>query len=187
MSRATLGDLVEDYLRLQLGYGEEIVVNHGDNLLYDVDETENLEKKLSELGIKDDSFLTVIDDDEENPRVNLVLNVQESTAVEDMPIRSLDINPVSNGNAPSSPIPRRKKSAVPQSNGFNGHDASKPATSNGNGNISAPSSGKRTVSQAFDGDDAPASKKTKVQSNGQDDGPIELDGTDDGAILISDD
>jgi ubiquitin-like 1-activating enzyme E1 B len=51
MSRATLGDLVEDFLRLQLGYGEEIVVNHGDNLLYDVDETENLEKKLSELGM----------------------------------------------------------------------------------------------------------------------------------------
>jgi len=31
------------------------------------------------------------------------------------------------------------------------------------------------------------SKKAKVQSNGQDDGPIELDGTDDGAILIDDD
>jgi hypothetical protein len=51
MSRATLGDLVEDFLKMELGYGEEIVVNHGNNLLYDVDETENLGKKLSELGM----------------------------------------------------------------------------------------------------------------------------------------
>jgi len=98
MSRATLNDLVEDFLRLELGYGEEIVVNHGDSLLYDVEETDNLTKKLGELGtslrimfyfytnlhitgIKSDSFLTVIDEDDENPkgpRVNLVLSVQES-------------------------------------------------------------------------------------------------------------
>jgi ubiquitin-like 1-activating enzyme E1 B len=51
MSRATLNDLVEDFLRLQLGYGEEFVVNHENNLLYDVEETDNLGKKLSELGI----------------------------------------------------------------------------------------------------------------------------------------
>jgi ubiquitin-like 1-activating enzyme E1 B len=51
MSRATLKDLVEDFLKLELGYGEEIVVNHGDNLLYDQDETENLARKLSELGM----------------------------------------------------------------------------------------------------------------------------------------
>ncbi len=98
MSRATLGDLVEDFLKMELGYSEEIVVNHGNNLLYDVDETENLSKKLSELGIiclgltllsllifclgiKGDSFLTILDDADENPRgprVNLILNVQES-------------------------------------------------------------------------------------------------------------
>lgn len=29
-------------------------------------------------GIKGDSFLTIIDEDDENPRVNLILNVQES-------------------------------------------------------------------------------------------------------------
>lgn len=50
MARATLGDLVEDFLRLQLEYGEEIVINHGSDLLYDVEETDNLGKKLSELG-----------------------------------------------------------------------------------------------------------------------------------------
>ncbi len=77
MSRATLQDLVEDFLRLELGYGEEFVVNNEIGTLYDVEETENLEKKLSELGIKGDSFLTVIDEDDD-PRVNLVINVQES-------------------------------------------------------------------------------------------------------------
>lgn len=50
MSRATLHDLVEDFLKLELGYGVEIAVNHGNDLLYDPDETENLTKKLTELG-----------------------------------------------------------------------------------------------------------------------------------------
>ena len=51
MSRATLNDLVEGLLREELKYGEDIVVNHGSNLLYDIDETDQLDKKLSELGI----------------------------------------------------------------------------------------------------------------------------------------
>jgi len=50
MSRATLNDLVEDFLRLELGYGEEFVVSNEVGTLYDVEETENLGKKLSELG-----------------------------------------------------------------------------------------------------------------------------------------
>lgn len=50
MSKATLSDLVEGFLRLELGYGEEIVVNHGDALLYDVEETDNLSKKFTALG-----------------------------------------------------------------------------------------------------------------------------------------
>ena len=38
-------------MKLELGYGEkEFVVNNDVGILYDVDETENLEKKLSELG-----------------------------------------------------------------------------------------------------------------------------------------
>ena len=50
-SKATLGDLVEKFVKLQLGYGErEFAVNSEAGLLYDPDETDNLEKKLSELG-----------------------------------------------------------------------------------------------------------------------------------------
>lgn len=51
MSRATLNDLVEDILRSQLEYGDgEFTINNDEGILYDVDETENLSKKLSELG-----------------------------------------------------------------------------------------------------------------------------------------
>ena len=51
-SRATLGDLVEQFVKLQLGYGErEFAVNSEAGLLYDPDETDNLARKLSELGV----------------------------------------------------------------------------------------------------------------------------------------
>ncbi|KAI9657801.1 MAG: E1 ubiquitin-activating protein uba2 [Trizodia sp. TS-e1964] len=78
-SRATLHDLVEDFLRLELGYGEEFSVNNEVGTLYDPEDNENLPKMLSELGIKGDSFLTIIDDDEENPRVNLVLSITDKS------------------------------------------------------------------------------------------------------------
>jgi ubiquitin-like 1-activating enzyme E1 B len=51
MTRATLNDLVEDFLRLGLSYGEEFTVNNEVGVLYDVEETDNLEKKLSDLGM----------------------------------------------------------------------------------------------------------------------------------------
>jgi ubiquitin-like 1-activating enzyme E1 B len=73
--RATLNDLVEDVLRLQLGYGEELTVNNEVGIVYDPDLDDNLPKKFSELGIKEDSFLTIIDDDDNEPRVNLQLSI----------------------------------------------------------------------------------------------------------------
>ena len=75
--RAVLKDLVEDVLKDQLQYGEEFSVNSEAGMLYDPDLDDNLSKKLADLGIKADSFLTVIDDDEENPRVNLSLSISE--------------------------------------------------------------------------------------------------------------
>lgn len=52
MSRATLNDLVEDFVRLGLGYGErDFIVNSEAGLLYDVEETDNLPRKLSDLGM----------------------------------------------------------------------------------------------------------------------------------------
>ncbi len=51
LTRATLGDLIDGFLKLELGYGDkEISVSNEVGILYDPDETENLGKKLSELG-----------------------------------------------------------------------------------------------------------------------------------------
>ncbi|KAF7861815.1 hypothetical protein EAF04_007697 [Stromatinia cepivora] len=215
MSRATLGDLVGGFLKLQLGYGEEFVVNNESGLLYDVEETGNLDKKLSELGIKGDTFLTVIDEDDENPkgpRVNLVLNVQESdTTMEDAPIKSLDIHTSSlipaapllteepTSITPESPIPRRKK-PVPEpeptvstnGNTTNGHV--KTATGEELQNTNADGVKKRTASDALGNDVSPTSKRPKPSSSSGDmsmaalnDGIIVLDDANDGAIMIDDD
>ena len=82
-TRATLNDLVEDVLRLQLGYGEELTINNEVGTVYDPDLDDNLGKKFEDLGIKDESFLTVIDDEEENPRVNLQFVVSSKALPED--------------------------------------------------------------------------------------------------------
>ncbi|PQE30976.1 ubiquitin-activating enzyme E1 protein [Rutstroemia sp. NJR-2017a WRK4] len=202
LSRATLNDLVEDVLKSQLGYGEEIAINSESGLLYDIEETDNLSKKLSELGIKKDTFLTVIDEDDEHPvgpRVNLVLTVQESdTPMEDKPVKNLDLLPspqdAPSAESPSSPIPRRKKPApepAPESNGTNGHSQQAPdgdvsasdPLANGNGLK------KRTLSDAL-GDETSSTSKRQKPTNGSaaaDDGIIVLDDANDGAILIDDD
>ena len=75
--RATLNNLVDDVLRKQLGYSEEIMINNEVGTIYDPDLEDNLPKKFSELGVKADSFVTIIDDEDENPRVNLSLSISE--------------------------------------------------------------------------------------------------------------
>lgn len=210
MSRATLNDLVEGFLKLQLGYGEEFVVNNESGLLYDVEETENLDKKLSELGIKGDTFLTVIDEDDENPkgpRVNLVLNVQESnTAMEDSPIKSLDIQVNSSiptvpivseeptATSPESPIPRRKK-PIPEPESTeptNGHTKSLTAEVLQNGHSNGVK--KRPASDLLEHDLPSNLKRSKMDPPGSanlsmdtlNDGIIVLDDANDGAIVIDD-
>lgn len=76
-NRATLENLVQDVLRLKLGYGEELMINSEAGTIYDPDLEDNLPKKFSELGVKSDSFITIIDDEDENPRVNLSLSISE--------------------------------------------------------------------------------------------------------------
>lgn len=71
-ARATLQDLVEGVLRLELGYGEELSVLNNSEVIYDPDLEDNLAKKLSDFDLRKDSFVTVIDDEDE-PRVNVEL------------------------------------------------------------------------------------------------------------------
>lgn len=74
--RATVNDLVEGILRLKLGYGEEVSLSNELGTFYDPDLEDNLPKKLADLGAKDGSFITVVDEEDEEPRVNLELLVK---------------------------------------------------------------------------------------------------------------
>lgn len=82
IEKATLKDLVQDVLRMKLGYGEELTVLSDAGLVYDPDLEDNLEKKLSDLGIGDASFILVKDEEDENPRMDFQL-VIESKKLED--------------------------------------------------------------------------------------------------------
>jgi ubiquitin-like 1-activating enzyme E1 B len=70
---ATLEHLVHDVLQTELGYGEDLIVTIGDTLLYDQDFTDDLTKKLFDIGIKNDSFVTVKDENEPDTRLDLEL------------------------------------------------------------------------------------------------------------------
>ncbi|KAJ5256884.1 Ubiquitin-activating enzyme E1-like [Penicillium angulare] len=78
---ATLNNIVEDVLRLELGYGEEISILKDSALIYDPELEENLSKKLSELGFTNGTSITVVDEDDEDqdPRANLELFIIERT------------------------------------------------------------------------------------------------------------
>lgn len=75
MSRATLDDLVHGLLQGQLGYTAELSVSSDAGILYDPELEDNLPRKLSDLGVAHDSFLTVVDEEDEDARVNVLLAV----------------------------------------------------------------------------------------------------------------
>lgn len=87
-ARATLNDLVEGVLKPELGYGDDFSINNEVGTLYDPELDDNLPKKFGDLGIKNESLLTVIDDEDENPRVNLSLSVTEKYALQSTIIAS---------------------------------------------------------------------------------------------------
>lgn len=127
LSRATLKDLVDDFLRVQLGYGnKELSVSTEAGLLYDPDETENLNKKLSELGIKSDTFVTVTDEDDEEPLVNVLLNVQQSKEEQpDQPVKALSEE---KPEIPKKPKPASRASELKtKAIGTNGVDPDPPS------------------------------------------------------------
>lgn len=166
-SRATLNDLVEDLLRLQLGYGEEFSVNSEAGILYDPEEDQNLQKTFSELGLKTDTFITVIDEADEDAKVNLVLSITEKPLEKDMkPIHLSE----------KLKIATRSKVEAPAE--ANGHIH--PVA---NGVIN----GKRK--RGADDDELEAnvaSKRGKVAAIADDD-IVMVEDADDGAIVIDDD
>ncbi|MCJ1472527.1 E1 ubiquitin-activating protein uba2 [Lambiella insularis] len=186
-SRATLNDLVEDVLKLQLGYGDEFSVNNEVGMLYDPELDDNLPKKLSDLGIGADSFLTVIDDDDDEPRVNLTLAVSEEWASHTwhVGISSADMDRTL--PEPSKPILIKEKVVIarkPKANGapaVNGH-ADRSATLH-NGLTKRKRSPEQSINEQDQG-----SKRGKIdQTKTTDDDLVFVEENGSGAIVIDDD
>jgi ubiquitin-like 1-activating enzyme E1 B len=83
---ATVNDLVDGVLRMELGYGKDISIAISGQVIYepclDPDDNleDNLEKKLSNWGIGQNSFLKVSDeniDDEKDTRVDIEIIIIE--------------------------------------------------------------------------------------------------------------
>ncbi|KAM3437492.1 hypothetical protein NHJ13734_004616 [Beauveria thailandica] len=168
LSRATLGDIIEGYLKEDLGLGDrEISVNNDVGILYDFDETDNLPRKLTELGIRNGSFLTIMDDSDEDTLVNIVLDIEE---------RALDATekPYKAVLEGKPDIARKPKKAFsPETNG----------TSMTNGTVHA--EGPKGVKRPnVDGEGQPA-KRAKNAGTGQEDDVVLVEDAG-GAIVIDD-
>ncbi|KAF2448057.1 ubiquitin-activating enzyme E1 3 [Karstenula rhodostoma CBS 690.94] len=174
-NRATLNDLVEDLLRLQLGYGEEFSVNSEAGLLYDPEEDANLNKTFAELGLNNDASITIIDDADEGARVNLVLHISEQHL-------GTEAKPIDLTQKPE--IPLKPKAAPTETNGD-----SRPIVTNGltNGVTNGATNGlKRTAKEAGLKDEL-VRKRGKVVAESDDDDFVIVDDANDGVICIDDD
>ncbi|KAL4923912.1 E1 ubiquitin-activating protein ubaB [Aspergillus undulatus] len=172
LTRATLNDLVENVLRKQLQYREEFSVNTEQGIVFDPDLEDNLPKKLSDLGVTADSFLTVVDDDEQ-PRVNLQLMVvasEKSSSEETSPQeQSVVLDKV-----PEVPRKPKAPTPAPEADQVNGTNLGKR---------------KRGPEEAELNGDPPTKRVANVSiSDGADKAnPISIDEAEGGAILIDDD
>lgn len=174
--RAKLSDLINMVLKEKLGYGEEFSVKRDSDILYDMDEDIHLDKTFEELNLKNDTFLTVSDDSEEDAKVDLVLCIIHTEFTENAnPLRLPDEIKIS--TKPKAPAPE-----------INGHATVNGTATNGVTDGSTNGAAKRTASQAGLEDDL-VRKKGKVMEESQkkDDGHITIEDDKDGAIVIDDD
>ncbi|ANB11350.1 E1 ubiquitin-activating protein UBA2 [Sugiyamaella lignohabitans] len=82
-TKLTLGALIDSLLKVDLGYSDEVSVVT-DQLLFDPDYDDNINKTLANLKITDGSFLTVIDE-EDDGKVNLELYIDGDSSIGDKP------------------------------------------------------------------------------------------------------
>lgn len=77
----TLGELVEGLVVGQLGWDGQVTVQEGSRILWETEDFEgNKDKKLSELGISEGTFLTVLDDDDPHVPVSFSISTYVSLA-----------------------------------------------------------------------------------------------------------
>jgi ubiquitin-like 1-activating enzyme E1 B len=176
ITRAKLSDLVEGVLKERLGYGEEFSVTKEGDLLYDADEDAHLNKTFSELGLGKGSFVTVIDDADEDRKVNVELTIDAM----DLPSSDKPINLVEDVQVATKPN-AAVSTAAPTTNGHS------HASTNGTSNGTVGNNLKRTADQASLEDDL-VRKKGKVMEGKQimdtDDIQVIEDEKDDGVITL---
>lgn len=167
LERATLNDLVEHIIRDKLGYTEDFSINTDAGMIYDPDLDDNLPKKLTELGVQGETLLTIIDEDDADPFVNLELVVEKRIegATDDHAI-SL---------AKEIEIPKKPKQAPP------------PAEPSVNGTATNGVIGKRKREAEEATLNGEPETKRVAASNGTNNEPIVLDDPETGAIVIDDD
>ncbi|KAH8696331.1 putative ubiquitin-like activating enzyme [Talaromyces proteolyticus] len=167
IEHATLNDLVEDIVQGKLDYGEEFSINTDAGMIYDPDLEDNLPKKLKDLGVASESLLTVIDEKDDEPFVNVELMVVEKArpTPEDKAVSlAEDIN-----------IPKKPRQQAPPEEHL----------SNGTAVNGGTAKRKRDAEEA-DLDGEPDAKRLAKQ-NGESNQPIVLDDPESGAIVIDDD
>lgn len=174
LQRATLSDLVEDFLKTDLGYGDrEISVSNEVGILYDPDETDNLNKKLVDLGIKSDSFLTVADEDDEDPFVNVQLAIQESKE----PLPDKPIKAAWTGSITIPTKPKKDPEPAPNGNG----------ASQGKHGLDEDPAAVGSVKRQRQEDQAEAVPNKKLRLSPDEDDVVVLDDSVGRAIVIDDD
>ncbi|KAK5997219.1 Ubiquitin-activating enzyme E1-like [Cladobotryum mycophilum] len=175
LSRATLDDIVEGLIKDQFGYADkEFVLSNEVGVLYDPDETDNLPKKLTDLGIKSGSFLTVTDDDDE-PLVNVIIDVQEG--IIDNETKTFKTVVAGRPEIPQKP-------AKPAPVETNGHDQQNGQQPGKHSLDEEPELVSKGVKRPHADDDSHPLKKAKIASTVSDDVVVVEDAG--GAIVIDD-
>ena len=169
-SKATLEQLVSGVLKDKLGYTDEISVSTDAGVIFDPDLDDNLSKTLADLNINHDTFLTVIDQEDENVKVNLVLAIAQGDSEQS---ESIQLVP---GDL-SIPVRAKPAGGVATSNGETENIPEVPASG---------TKRKRTADEAeLDTENVRKRGKVPEQSNGDSNsnGAITVDDTD-GAIVL---
>ncbi|KAH8727690.1 ubiquitin-activating enzyme E1 3 [Phaeosphaeriaceae sp. PMI808] len=110
VKRAKLSDLA-DMLKGQLSYGDEFSIKREADLLYDPDEDVHLDKTFEELELKEDTFITVFDEADEDAKVDVIFSVIEKEATEEA--KSILVSEdLRIATKPKKPIPETNGHAV---------------------------------------------------------------------------
>ncbi|KAJ6099405.1 hypothetical protein N7467_000940 [Penicillium canescens] len=176
---ATVNDLVEGVLRMELGYGKDLSITHGSEEIYagDGELDDNLEKKFSHFGIGQNSFLTVTDYSEEDARVDIeIIILEKSKPSPDDAMEVKDSKPAKLQEMIDIPLQAEPQTAAQRSSepaaSTNGETVTGKRKREGSSDLTNEHNSKRVASGFVPG----------MDSNG----PIVLDDDDEGAILIDD-